>query len=550
MAGSARLSDSPAVRRGVPEFLGTPRPERLPPAQPADQGDAGDGDGHRGRRPRRAGRTDRAGGGRRHRARRWRRACSAPGATDRCCWRCRSPSPPSSSTSSSSPAAETVLLRIGPITATAEGLAFALEILVRILAISGAVTLFYLTTRPADLVVDLERRGVSPRVAFVANASVQTVPAMVERAGQITAAQRARGLDTEGSVWRRHPRRLPIVGRSSSARSPRSRSARWRSRPAASRGPAAGRCSGGRPTRGAQAARALGAASLALVAAHRRPRRRVAGHDASPSSGVGYRYAGATRPRCSTSTSSCATARWSASSVRSEAGKTTLCLVVSGLAPRTVGGQIRGSDHARRRGRRRLADASAQPAHRHRLPEPGDPAVAGRRHRLRGGRLRADEPRAAARRGRRADLGGARRRLRIDGLAERDPRASPAASSSSSRSPACWPCARAPRPRRADGPARPGRHAAGGRRDRAPGGRGRLDPGGRAEDRSAGRDLLARGRAGRRRVAHRGPADDVLGRSAAGGAGCRARRRASGCGARAAAAGSTQHALAAALADG
>ena len=110
------------------------------------------------------------------------------------------------------PGAETVLLRIGPITATAEGLAFAIEILVRILAISGAVTLFYLTTRPSDLVVDLERRGVSPRIGFVTNASVQTVPAMVDRAQQITAAQRARGLDTEGSVWRRIRGVVPIVG--------------------------------------------------------------------------------------------------------------------------------------------------------------------------------------------------------------------------------------------------------------------------------------------------------------------------------------------------
>jgi energy-coupling factor transport system permease protein len=109
------------------------------------------------------------------------------------------------------PGAQTVLLRIGPVTATAEGLAFALEILARILAISGAITLFYLTTRPADLVVDLERRGISPRIAFVANASVQTVPAMVERAGQITAAQRARGLDTEGSIFARIRGVVPIV---------------------------------------------------------------------------------------------------------------------------------------------------------------------------------------------------------------------------------------------------------------------------------------------------------------------------------------------------
>ncbi|MEO8246665.1 MAG: energy-coupling factor transporter transmembrane component T [Chloroflexota bacterium] len=110
------------------------------------------------------------------------------------------------------PGGETVLLRLGPITATAEGLVFALEILIRILAISGAITLFYLTTRPAELVIDLERRGVSPRIAFVASASVQTVPAMVERAAQITAAQRARGLDTEGSVWRRARGIVPIVG--------------------------------------------------------------------------------------------------------------------------------------------------------------------------------------------------------------------------------------------------------------------------------------------------------------------------------------------------
>jgi energy-coupling factor transport system permease protein len=105
-----------------------------------------------------------------------------------------------------------VLLRLGPITATAEGLGFAIEILVRIMAISGAVTLFYLTTRPQDLTVDLERRGISPRVAFVANASVRTVPAMVGRAQQIVDAQRARGLDTEGGFLRRARGVVPIVG--------------------------------------------------------------------------------------------------------------------------------------------------------------------------------------------------------------------------------------------------------------------------------------------------------------------------------------------------
>lgn len=110
------------------------------------------------------------------------------------------------------PGAPTVLFRIGPITATAEGLSYAIEILARIAAISGAVTLFYLTTKPSELVLDLERRGVPPRLAFVANASVQTVPQMAERAAAIVAAQRARGLDTEGSFVRRLRGLLPIVG--------------------------------------------------------------------------------------------------------------------------------------------------------------------------------------------------------------------------------------------------------------------------------------------------------------------------------------------------
>ncbi|CAN5703581.1 hypothetical protein BH18CHL1_BH18CHL1_00440 [soil metagenome] len=109
------------------------------------------------------------------------------------------------------PGGQEVLLRLGPVVATREGVGFAFEILARILTISGAITLFYLTTRPSELVLDLERRGVSPRVAFVANASVQTVPAMLERASNIVAAQRARGLDTEGSLVRRIRGLLPVV---------------------------------------------------------------------------------------------------------------------------------------------------------------------------------------------------------------------------------------------------------------------------------------------------------------------------------------------------
>jgi energy-coupling factor transport system permease protein len=110
------------------------------------------------------------------------------------------------------PSGSTVLFRIGPITATAEGLVFAVETLVRLVAITGALALFYLTTPIGSLVVDLERRGVSPRLAFVISASVRSVPAILDRARDIADAQRARGLDTEGSPWRRLRGLVPLVG--------------------------------------------------------------------------------------------------------------------------------------------------------------------------------------------------------------------------------------------------------------------------------------------------------------------------------------------------
>jgi len=110
------------------------------------------------------------------------------------------------------PGGQEILLRLGPITATREGLVFALEVVLRLLVISGAISLFYLTTRVGDLTLDLERRGVSPRVAFVASASAGAVPAMLDRATTIIDAQRARGLDTEGSVLARLRGLVPVVG--------------------------------------------------------------------------------------------------------------------------------------------------------------------------------------------------------------------------------------------------------------------------------------------------------------------------------------------------
>lgn len=109
-------------------------------------------------------------------------------------------------------AGTTVLFTIGPFDATAEGVDFAGQTLVRLFAISLSIGLFVLTTEPRAFVLDLERRGVSPRFAFVAMATIEAVPTLVERASVIGESQRARGLDTEGSIRARLRGLLPLVG--------------------------------------------------------------------------------------------------------------------------------------------------------------------------------------------------------------------------------------------------------------------------------------------------------------------------------------------------
>jgi energy-coupling factor transport system permease protein len=109
-------------------------------------------------------------------------------------------------------AGTTVVFVIGPFDATVEGVDFAGQTLVRLFAISLSIGLFVMTTPPRAFVFDLERRGVSPRVAFVVSATIEAVPTLVERAGIIGESQRARGLDTEGSVRARLRGVLPLVG--------------------------------------------------------------------------------------------------------------------------------------------------------------------------------------------------------------------------------------------------------------------------------------------------------------------------------------------------
>jgi energy-coupling factor transport system permease protein len=110
------------------------------------------------------------------------------------------------------PGATDRLFSLGPFTATGTGLAAALQATLRVVAFALSVGLFSLTTRTDELLADLERRGLGRRVTFVLGSAIATIPRMAERAGEITESQRARGLDTEGSILRRLRGVLPLAG--------------------------------------------------------------------------------------------------------------------------------------------------------------------------------------------------------------------------------------------------------------------------------------------------------------------------------------------------
>lgn len=110
------------------------------------------------------------------------------------------------------PDASDVLFDFGPFQATVTGLGAALQATLRVVAFALSVAVFSLTTPTDDLLSDLERRGLGRRAVFIIGAAIGTIPRMAERASEITDSQRARGLDTQGSPWRRVRGILPLAG--------------------------------------------------------------------------------------------------------------------------------------------------------------------------------------------------------------------------------------------------------------------------------------------------------------------------------------------------
>ena len=91
------------------------------------------------------------------------------------------------------------------------GLAGALAALLRLLGATLPPTVLFATTEVDDLLGELEARGLGRRATLVVGTALAAVPRTQARAGEVIEAQRARGLDTEGSWRRRLSGLLPLV---------------------------------------------------------------------------------------------------------------------------------------------------------------------------------------------------------------------------------------------------------------------------------------------------------------------------------------------------
>ena len=110
------------------------------------------------------------------------------------------------------PGNETALFRIGPLVFYKEGLTFAGLICLRVINILCAFSLLILTTKPSALIEELVRRGLSPKIGYVLSSVLQIIPQMTATMGTITDAQRSRGMETEGNLFKRMRAFVPLMG--------------------------------------------------------------------------------------------------------------------------------------------------------------------------------------------------------------------------------------------------------------------------------------------------------------------------------------------------
>lgn len=106
----------------------------------------------------------------------------------------------------------TIVFTFGSLKFYKEGLIHATLLIVRVLNMIISFGILILTTRPSDMVTNLVQKGLSPRIGYVLSSVLQIIPQMLSTASTIIDAQRARGLETEGSLVQKLRAFFALIG--------------------------------------------------------------------------------------------------------------------------------------------------------------------------------------------------------------------------------------------------------------------------------------------------------------------------------------------------
>lgn len=92
-----------------------------------------------------------------------------------------------------------------------EGLLYALHYFQRIAPLMAALFLLFRTMNMTDLGISMNRGGLPYRASFIFITTFQILPQLSKEMQQIMDAQKARGLETEGNLWRRFRSFIPVM---------------------------------------------------------------------------------------------------------------------------------------------------------------------------------------------------------------------------------------------------------------------------------------------------------------------------------------------------
>jgi len=109
------------------------------------------------------------------------------------------------------PGATKTLIDFGFFAQKEEGLVFAYGTAGKILLLAGAGLLLLFSTHPSDLMLALVQCGMPHALGYIVVTAIQLLPQLQAKAAAILDAQRARGLETEGTVLVRVRALIPLL---------------------------------------------------------------------------------------------------------------------------------------------------------------------------------------------------------------------------------------------------------------------------------------------------------------------------------------------------